>query len=83
MLAFFDVGREETVEGPDFSLKRSHTYQTPKVQEPEKTNNNSEKGERRNVGGGAERRGSEPTQTDTRFETFIPGKIINSSTQKI
>ena len=36
MLTSFDVGSEEAVEGPDFWLKRSHTYQAREVQEPEK-----------------------------------------------
>ena len=36
---FFDVGGKEAVEGPDFWLKRSHTYQAQEVQEPEKKNN--------------------------------------------
>ena len=37
MLKSFDVSSEEAVEGPDFWLKRSHTYQAREVQEPEKT----------------------------------------------
>ena len=36
MLTCFDVGSEEAVEGPDFWLTRSHTYQAREVQEPEK-----------------------------------------------
>ena len=44
MLTYFDVGSEEAVEGPDFWLKTSHTYQAREVQEPEKNNIiNSEK----------------------------------------
>ena len=44
MLTYFDVGNEEAVEGPDFWLKRSHTYQALEVQEPEaKQITNSEK----------------------------------------
>ena len=43
MLASFDVG-EEAVEGLDFWLKRSHTYQAREVQEFEKKKTNSEKG---------------------------------------
>ena len=38
-LTSFDVGSEEAVEGPDFWLKRSHTYQAREVQEPEKKHN--------------------------------------------
>ena len=34
MLAFFDVGSEEAVEGSDSWLKRSRTYQAWEVQEP-------------------------------------------------
>lgn len=45
MLTSFDVGSEEAVEGPDFWLKRSHTYQAREVHEPEakKKITNSEK----------------------------------------
>ena len=31
MFASFDVGSEEAVEGPDFLLKRSRTYQSREV----------------------------------------------------
>ena len=67
----------------EFWLKKSHTYQTREVQEPEKTIINSEKGERWNGKDvGAERRGSEPTHTDTRSETLMLGKKT-APTQKI
>ena len=58
MLAFFDVGSEEAVEGPDFWLKKSHTCQAREVQEPEKRNmtNLEKKGERWKGRGGAARR---------------------------
>ena len=45
MLTSLDEGSEEAVEGPDFWLKRFHTYQAREVQEPEKKKiTNSEKG---------------------------------------
>ena len=40
MLTSFDVGSGEAVEGPDFWLKRSHTYQAREVHEPEAKKNN-------------------------------------------
>ena len=74
MLASFDVGSGEAMEEPDFWLKRSHTHQAREVQEPEKNKNtNWEIGERWNGRGGSKRRGSELTQTGTRFETLMPG----------
>ena len=35
MFASVDVGSEDAVEGPDFWLKRSHTYPAREVHEPE------------------------------------------------
>ena len=35
MLTSFDVGSEEAVEGPEFWLKMSHTYQAREGHEPE------------------------------------------------
>ena len=52
-----------------------------RLKSPKKQTTNSEKGERWNGRGGAERRGSEPTQTDSRFETLMPGKIINFNSE--
>ena len=43
MLASFDVGSKEAVEGPDFLLKRSHTHQAREVQEPEKNREQTRK----------------------------------------
>ena len=39
MLTSIDVGSGEAVQGPNFWLKRSHTYQARKIQAPVKTNN--------------------------------------------
>ena len=44
MLTSFDEGSEEAVQGSNFWLKRSHTYQAREVHEPEaKKITNSEK----------------------------------------
>ena len=78
MLASFDVGSEHAVEGPNCWLNRSHTYQAREVPEPEKKKKkNSEKGERWSGRGTAEKRGSEPNQTDTPLSlgsTFLFGR---------
>ena len=54
MLTYFDVGKEEAAEGPDFWLKSSHTYQAREVHEPEaKSNNKLGKSGRWNGRGGS------------------------------
>ena len=42
------MGSEEAVEGPDFWIKMSHTYQAREVQEPEKKNDKLGKRGQRN-----------------------------------
>ena len=74
MLTSFDEDSEEAVEGPDFWVKMSHTYQAREVQEPDFVFNKLGKRRRRNGRNGSQRKGSEPTPTDSRFETLMTGK---------
>ena len=59
--------------GPISCLKGPIRTRLGKFKSPRKTKDKLEKGERWNGRGGSERRGSEPTQTDTRFEKLMPG----------